>query len=133
MCDRYRRWRLVSGDRRRRFRLARLGNLVAQLNQAEQDFVALRREFVDSARSDLGVDAVDELLLHVGSQHRRAKGLPPGRHWTGELLEEVLDTARTAADVLEHQVAHNAPPHARPPPPPRPPVRAPAPPPAPTP
>jgi hypothetical protein len=38
--------RVVSGDRRRQF-LARLGNLVAQLNQAEQDFVALRLQFLD--------------------------------------------------------------------------------------
>jgi hypothetical protein len=53
---------LVSGDRHRRF-LARLGNLVAQLNQAEQDFVALRLQFLDGARSDLGMDTVDELLL----------------------------------------------------------------------
>src|SRR3981189_1223224 len=113
MCDRYRRWRLVSGDRRRRFRLAQLGNLVAQLNQAEQDLFALPLQPRDGARSDLGMNAVDELLLHVGSQHRRAKGLPPGRHWTGELLEEVLDTARTAAEVAEHQVAHDAPAQAR--------------------
>jgi len=55
--------RVVSGDRRRQFRSARLGNLVAQLNQAEQDFAALRLQFLDGARSDLGMDTVDELLL----------------------------------------------------------------------
>src|SRR6266849_2176100 len=107
--DRSRRWHLVSGDRLRRFRLARLGNLVAQLKQAEQDLVALRLQLLDGARSDLSVDAVDELLLHFRSQHRRAEGLPPGRHRAGELLEEVLDAAWTAAEMVEHQAAHNAP------------------------
>ena len=50
-----------------------------------------------------------------GRQHRRAEGLPPGRHRAGELLEEVLDAARTAAEVVEHHVAHDAPAQARPP------------------
>src|ERR1700752_3108181 len=115
MDDRSRWGRLVSGDRRFRFRLARLGNLVAQLKQAEQDFVALRLELSDGARTDLGMDAVDELFLHFRSQHRRAEGLPPGRHWTAELLEKVLDTARTAAEMVEHHVAHDAPAQAWPP------------------
>ena len=59
------------------------------------------------------MDAVRELLLHFGSQHRRAEGLPPSRHRTGELLEEVLDSARTAAEMVKHHVAHNAPAQAR--------------------
>src|SRR5882757_6330153 len=109
MDDRSRRRRLISGDRLRRFHLARLGNLVAQLNQAEQDFVALRLQLLDGARSRLGMDAVDELLLHFRSQYRRAEGLPPGRHRAGKLLEEVLDAARTATEMVEHQAAHNAP------------------------
>src|SRR5712691_5577983 len=109
MYDRSCRWRLVSGDRLLRFRLARLGNLVAQLDEAEQDFVSLRLQLLDGARSDLGVDAVDELLLHFRSQHRRAEGLPPGRHWAGELLEEVLNATWTAAEMIEHHVAHNSP------------------------
>src|SRR5712691_12471193 len=115
MYDRSCRWRLVSGDRLLRFRLARLGDLVAQLDQAEQNFVALRLQLLDGARSGLGMDAVNELLLHFRSQHRRAEGLPPGRHRAGELLEEVFDAARTAAEMVEHQAAHNAPAQARPP------------------
>src|ERR1700720_3045258 len=99
---------LVSGDRCRRFRSARFANLVAQLDQAEQDFVALRLQFLDGARSGLGMDAVDELLLYFRSQHRRAEGLPPGRHRAGELLEEVLNAARTAAEMVQHHAAHNA-------------------------
>src|SRR5580698_8331906 len=59
------------------------------------------------------MDAVDELLLHFQSQYRRAEGLPPSRHRTGELLEKVLDTAVAAAEVVEHHVAHNAPAQAR--------------------
>src|SRR6267378_2713430 len=102
MCDRSRRWRLVSGDRRCRFRLARLGNLVAQLDEAEQDFVALRLQLLDGARACLGMDAVDELLLHFRSQYRRAEGLPPGRHRAGELLKEVLDDAPAATEMVEH-------------------------------
>src|SRR5882672_10963755 len=109
MCDRSRWWHLVSGDRLRRFRLARLGDLVAQLDQAEQNFVALRLQLLDGARSDFSMDAVDELLLHFRSQHRRAEGFPPGRHRAGELLEEVLDAARTATEMIEHHAAHNAP------------------------
>ena len=48
-----------------------------------------------------------------GVQHRRAEGLPPGRHRAGELLEEVFDAARTAAEMVEHHVAHHAPAQAR--------------------
>src|ERR1700691_4993152 len=77
----------------RRFRLARLGSLLAQLNQAEQDLVALRLQLRDGAGSGLGVNAVDQLLLHFRGQNRRAKGLPPGGHRAGELLKEMLDAA----------------------------------------
>src|SRR5882672_3973529 len=115
MCDRSRRRRLVSGDRLRRFRLARPGNLVAQLDQAEQNFVALRLKLLDGARSGLGMDAVDQYLFHFRRQHRGAESLPPGRHRAGELLEEVLDAAWTTAEMVEHQAAHNAPAQARPP------------------
>src|SRR5262245_53625053 len=55
------------------------------------------------------MDAFDELLLHLRSEHRRAEGLPPRRHRAGELVEEVLDAARTAAEVIEHHVAHDTP------------------------
>src|SRR4030081_2650802 len=107
MCDRSRRRRPVSGYRLRRFRLARPRNPVAQLDQAEQGFVALRLQLRDGARSGFGMDAVDEYLLHFRRQHRRAEGLPPGRHRAGELLEEVLNAAWTTAEVVEHQAAHN--------------------------
>src|SRR6516165_722948 len=82
---------------------------LAQLDQAEQNLVPLRFQLRDGARSDLRMDAVDELLLHLGRQYRRTQRLPPGRHRTAELLEEVLDAARTAAEVIEHQVAHHSP------------------------
>src|SRR5260221_4479026 len=116
MRDRWRQRRPVSGDRLRRFRLARLGNLVAQLDQAEQNFVALRLQLRNGARSSLGMDAVDEYLLHFRRQHRRAESLPPSRHRAGELLEEVLDATRTTAEVVKHQAAHIAPTQARAPP-----------------
>src|SRR5258708_20025262 len=61
----------------------------------------------------MGMNAVDELLLHFRGEHRRAEGLPPGGHRAGKLLEEVLDAARTAAEMVEHHVAHNAPAQAR--------------------
>ncbi len=89
------------------------GSLLAQLDQAEQNFVALRLQLRDGARSGLGMDAVDEFLLHVRRQHGRAEGLPPSRHRAGELLEEVLDAARTAAEMVQHQAAHDAPAQAR--------------------
>ena len=81
----------------------------AQLNQPEQHFVSLCRQLVDGARADLGVNAVDDLLLHFRRQHRLSENLPPGRHRTGELLEEVLDAALAAAEVVEQQAAHDAP------------------------
>src|ERR1700733_15239045 len=70
--------------------------LGAQFDEAEQDLVPLCLQLLDRPRSNLGMDAVDELPLHVRRQHRRAEGLPPRRHWAGELLEEVLDAAGAA-------------------------------------
>src|SRR3954469_13458574 len=61
------------------------------------------------------MNAVDERLLHFGRQYRLSENLPPRRHGAGELLEEVLDAALAAAEVVEHHVAHNAPAQARPP------------------
>src|SRR6266851_10015557 len=109
MDDPSRRWRLVSGDRLRRFRLARLGNLVAQLDQAEQDFVAFRREFVDRARSDLGMNTIDQFLLDFGCQLRGTQHLPPGGHGSRELLEEMFDAALAATEMIEQHLAHDAP------------------------
>src|SRR5215469_13981408 len=93
----------------------RLGTLGAQLNETEQDLVALRLQLLDRARSDLGMNAVDELLLHLGRQHRVAQRLPPGCHRTGKLLQEMLNAAGAAAEVIEHHTAHDAPAQARPP------------------
>src|SRR4051812_3775652 len=59
------------------------------------------------------MNAVDELLLHFGRQYWLPENLPPGRHRTGELLEEALDAALAAAEVVEHHVAHDAPTQAR--------------------
>src|SRR5258708_29903634 len=59
------------------------------------------------------MNAVDELLLHFGRQYRLPENLPPGRHRAGELLEEVLDAAWAAAEVVEHHVSHDAPAQAR--------------------
>src|SRR5262249_28972085 len=87
----------------------RLGTLGPQLDEAKEDLIPLRLQLLDRARSDLGMDAFDEPLLHLRGEHRRAEGLPPGRHRAGELLEEVLDAARTSAEMIEHHVAHDAP------------------------
>src|SRR5262249_22508032 len=84
-------------------------------NELKQHLVSLRRELIDGARTDLLVNAVDELPLHVGRQYRLPENLPPGRHRTGELLEEMLDAAFAAAEVVEEHVAHDAPAQARPP------------------
>src|SRR5262245_36246558 len=85
------------------------GTLGPQFNETEQDLVPLPLQLLDRARSDFGMDAFDELLLHLRSEHRRAEGLPPGRHRATELLEEVLNAARPTAQVIEHHVAHDAP------------------------
>src|SRR5262249_22521422 len=86
-----------------------LGTPGPQFDEAEQILVPRCLELVDGARSNLGMDAVDELLLHLGRQYRGAQRLPPGCHRTRELLEEMLDAAGAAAEVIEHQVAHHAP------------------------
>src|SRR6185295_373862 len=88
-------------------------SLGAQLEQPEQYLVALRLQLGNRARADLGMNAVDELLLHFGRQYWLPENLPPGRHRAGELLEEVLDAALAAAEVVEHHVAHDAPTQAR--------------------
>ena len=95
--------------------LTRFSYLLAQFEQSEQDFVALRLEFSDRARTYFGVNAVDEHLLYLGGQHRRAENLPPRGHRTGELLEEMLDATLAAAEVVEKHIAHDAPTQARPP------------------
>src|ERR1700691_748526 len=59
------------------------------------------------------MNAVDELLLEFGRQHRIAERLPPRGEGPGELFEEMLDAAFTAAQVIEEHVAHEAPAQAR--------------------
>ena len=87
----------------------RTGRFRAQFEEPEQDLVALRCQFVNRARACLSVDTVDELALKVGRQFGRAKNLPPGGHWTGELLEKMLNSAFTTAEMVEHYLAHDAP------------------------
>src|SRR5580704_5361834 len=60
---------LLGGNRSRRC-LCRAFILAAQLEQPQQDLVALGLELRDGARSDLGVDAIDERLLHLRRQRR---------------------------------------------------------------
>src|SRR5258708_5999309 len=67
----------------------RLRTLGAQFDEPEQNLVPLRLQLRDGARSDLGMNAVGELLLHLRGEHRRAKRLPPRRHRPRELLAEV--------------------------------------------
>src|SRR5208283_3749058 len=43
------------------------------------------------------------------------QNLPPRRHRSGELGEEVLDPALTAAEVIEQNLPHDPPPQSRPP------------------
>src|SRR5262249_26415665 len=85
------------------------GTLGPQFDETEQDLVPLPLQLLDRARSDFGMDAVIELLLHFRRQHRCAEGLPPGRHRAAELLEEVLDAAGAPTEMIEHHVAHDAP------------------------
>src|SRR5439155_20841157 len=104
---------LLAGAGSRLGRRRRLLGLGAQLEQTQQDLVALRLQLGNRARADLGMNAVDEFLLHFGRQYRLPENLPPGGHRAGELLEEVLDAALAAAEVVEHHVARDAPTHAR--------------------
>src|SRR5262249_61986264 len=63
-----------------------VGALRAQFDEAEENLVSLCLQLLDAARSDLGVDAVDELPWHFRRQNRRAEGLPPRRHDNVALL-----------------------------------------------
>ncbi len=85
----------------------------AQLDEAEQHFVSFGRQLINRTSADLGMNAIDQLPLYLGRQHRLPENLPPGRHWTGELLEEVLDAALPAAEVVEEQASHDPPAQAR--------------------
>src|ERR1700722_20647 len=85
----------------------------APLQQPEQHSIAFRCQFLDGVRPDFGMNAVDELPLYFGRQHRVSKRLPPSGHGTGELLEKMLDAAFTAAQMVEEHVAHEAPTQAR--------------------
>src|SRR5712671_1995326 len=67
-----------------------------KLEKPEQHFVAFCRKRVDGARPNFGMNAVNELLLDFGGQHRVAERLPPRGEGTGELLEKVLHAAFTA-------------------------------------
>src|SRR5258707_53255 len=89
--------------------------LDAQLEKAKQPLVPPRRQSVDGTGPRLGAYAIDELLLEFGRQLGRAENFPPSRNGTGELLEEVIDTALTAAEVIEKDLAHDAPAQSRPP------------------
>src|SRR5258708_13872757 len=84
-----------------------------KLEEPEQHFVAFCRKRVDGSRPDFGMNAVDELPLHFGRQHRASKRFPPSCHGTGELLEKVLDGGCTGAQVIEEHVAHERPTQAR--------------------
>src|SRR5882757_8569157 len=84
-----------------------------KLEEPEQHFVAFCRKRVDGTRPDFGMNAVDELLLYFGRQHRISKRLPPSCHGTGELLEKVLHAAFPATEVIEEHVAHEPPTQAR--------------------
>src|SRR5258708_7477091 len=80
-----------------------------KLEEPEEHFVAFCRQLLDGARPDFGMNAVDELPLHFGCQHRASKRLPPSCHGTGELLEKVLHAAFPATEVIEEHVAHEPP------------------------
>src|ERR1700759_4834758 len=58
---------------------------------------------------------VEELLLQCRCWHWGTEGLPPARQRARELLEKVLDAARTAAEMVEHHIAQDAPAQTRPP------------------
>src|SRR6266436_3676385 len=81
----------------------------AKLEEPEQHFITFCRKRVDGARPDFGMNAVDELPLHFGRQHRISERLPPRCEGPGELFEKMLDAACTAAQVVEEHVAHEPP------------------------
>ena len=60
------------GNWLRQFRPVNLRDFLAQLDQAEQDLVALLRQLVDGARADFGMNAIDQLLLNLRSEVRVA-------------------------------------------------------------
>src|ERR1700733_469815 len=59
------------------------------------------------------MNAVDELLLEFGRQHRVAERLPPRGERSGELFQKMLDATFTAAQVIKKHIAHEAPTQAR--------------------
>src|SRR6266404_581609 len=61
----------------------------AKLEEPEQHFITFCRKRVDGARPDFGMNAVDELPLHFGRQHRISERLPPRCEGPGELFEKM--------------------------------------------
>src|ERR1700731_436233 len=59
------------------------------------------------------MNAIDQLMLELRCQLRRTQDLPPGRHRTGKLLQEMLHAALAAAEMVEEDLAHDAPPQSR--------------------
>src|SRR5215472_6989472 len=85
----------------------------AELHEADQKLVAFCLQLCDGARSDFGMDAVDQLALELWRHVRRAKCFPPAHHRAEQSCKGVLDAARTATEVIKHHVAHDSPAQAR--------------------
>src|SRR5260370_1029512 len=87
----------------RRARLPGAGRILdpaASLEQRQQDLVAVGLQLGNRALAHFLVHSGDQLLPDSRRQFRRAKHFPPGRHGASELVEEMLDAARAAAQVI---------------------------------
>ncbi|MGF6300174.1 hypothetical protein OKW42_003504 [Paraburkholderia sp. WC7.3d] len=87
--------------------------LISQPKQPHQNLIAISREFLLRARLGLLMYAFNDGRTHVRSEFWRSEHMPPGRQWTGELIEEMLDTALTAAEVIQKTRPHDPPAQAR--------------------
>src|SRR5882724_6044802 len=100
---------MASGDRCLR-RLRRLFTLSAGSKQFQQHGVAFTVEFFDGAVGCLFLHAVDDRLLNLGTEFGDCTEVfPPRGYWPGEVLHEVVNSARTAGEVEEEIWTHHSP------------------------
>src|SRR5271167_1022866 len=74
--------------------------LCAGCKKLQQHGVAFAFEFLDRAAIGLFGDTFDDVLRYLGAELcDRPKIFPPRGHRPGELLEEMMDSTRTAAEM----------------------------------
>src|SRR5882724_10082406 len=88
----------------------RLFTLCAGSKQFQQHGVALTVEFVDRAIACLFLHAVNDRLLNLGTEFGdRLEVFPPRGYRPGEVIHEMVNSARTTSEVEQEIRTHHSP------------------------